>query len=85
MKIASPRELIIPVEKRDHGSAAAYGVIQIIRRKEAVNIGNAKITQMSKIANKSALLPTSEVKVLFQMEQNFPKPRCALQDATLEV
>ena len=84
-KIASPRELNVPVEKKDHGSAAVYGDILQIKKKEAVYIGNAKITQMSKIANKSALLPTSEVKVLFQMEQNFPKPRCALQDATLEV
>ena len=52
---------MIPVKKKDHGSAAAYGDIQKIRKKEAVYIGNAKITQMSKIANKSALMPTSEV------------------------
>ena len=59
-KIVSLRELMIPVKKKDHGSAAAYGDIQKIIKKEAVHIGNAKITQMSKIANKSALMPTSE-------------------------
>ena len=52
---------MIPMKKKDHGSAAAYGDIQKIRKKEAVHIGNAKITQMSQIANKSALMPASEV------------------------
>ena len=84
-KTASLRELTIPVEKKDHGSAAASGDIQLIRKREAVNIGNAKITQMSNIANRSALLLTLEVKVFFQMEQKFPKPICARQDATLKV
>ena len=84
-KTASLRELTIPVEKKDHGSAAAYGGIHLIRKKEAVYIGNAMKTRMSKIANKSALLPTLKVKVFFQMEQKFPKPICARQDATLKV
>ena len=76
---------MIPVEKKDHGSAAVYGDILQIKKKEAVYIGNAKITQMSNIANKSALLLTSTVEVFCQMEQKFPKLICARQDATLKV